>query len=261
MRTCLRSALAALLLPLGGLVAAAETSMAVQVFSCNLKDGATQSDFWEAADQYRTAMGGLNGPGLETINVYALMPFRAAADADFLWLVASPNLNALGTGLTTYYNSESGRGADAAFAEISDCSAGIVLVDNLHQGEVREADYTDQNPEGIYELFGCNLLPGKTAEDLQSATAYWQTQIEKINSKALDEYSAWLWTPFRASGRFDFAWLGFSPDLESSMRGATDYLTSEAGQAADERFASMSRCGSGLWNGYAIFGRNTEAFN
>ena len=260
MKICFCTVLIAVLLCSGGFASAAETSMAVQAFGCNLKDGKGQDDFWEAVDQYRETMDGMDGPGLDAINVYALMPFRAAADVDFLWLVASPNLNEMGRGLATYYSSESGQAADAKFAEISDCESGIVLVDEVHAGEESEVNYEDRAPDGVFEMFGCSLLPGKTHQDNQEAVAFWQEKMKKIRSEALDSYSAWLWTPFRTSGRFDFVWLGVNPDIETMMQGATDYLTSEQGQAADQRFASMSRCSSGVWNGYAIFGRNTDRF-
>ena len=260
MKTCLCTVLAAVLLFSAGLVVAAETSTALQAFGCTLKDGKTQDDFWETADQFREAMESLDGPGLNAINVYALMPFRASADVDFMWLVASPNLNEMGKGLATYYSSEAGQAADAAFFEISDCDSGIALIDTVHEGEESEVNYDDRAPDGVFEMFGCNLLPGKTPEDNAEAVAFWQEQVKQIRSETLDSYSAWLWTPFRTSARFDFVWLGASPDIETMMQGATDYLTSKPGQAAAERFASVSRCSSGLWNGYAIFGRNTDSF-
>lgn len=258
MKTLLHSAIAAVLLTVSGITGAAETSPAVQVFTCNFKEGVTMDHFWDRADRFRRAMSEIQSPGLDTIDVFALMPFRSSANVDLLWLVASPNLNAMGQGLTDYYASEAGRGADAAFAEIADCTSGVALIENVRQAPEGEINAADRDADGTFEVFGCNLLPGKDGNDLDSAVEFWQKQVAKIDSDALDQYGAWLWRPFRASSQFDFIWFGASPDLVTSMQGATDYYTSSAGQAADERFASMSKCSSGLWTGYAIHRRNAD---
>lgn len=103
----------------------------------------------------------------------------------------------------------------------------------------------------ITETFTCEFNAGKDADDLLAAVDYFNKQLDKIGSDAIDQYFAALLFPLRATvptpGYDDYGWIGYWPDLETMGQGLTDYYGSEAGQAADERMAEVAQCRSNTW--------------
>ena len=121
----------------------------------------------------------------------------------------------------------------------------------LFLGAPALADSHDDAGPGITETFTCEFRDGKDGEDLMAAVDFWASQIDRIDSKDLDNYFGALLIPFRATvptpGYDDWGWVGYWESLNAMGRGLTAYLGSEAGQAADARFIEMSECRSNLW--------------
>ena len=119
----------------------------------------------------------------------------------------------------------------------------------LMTGQIAAADTPP-----VIDTFRCNYTAGKGAGDLTNAISFWNQQMDKLESEAMKQYSAWLITPVRSSLPYDFYWLGVSPNFTNWTQGNTDYAMSKEGQAAEERFAKMSRCTSAAWTPEQIFG-------
>jgi len=100
---------------------------------------------------------------------------------------------------------------------------------------------------GIVESFSCNYLAGKDQRDLDKAVKFWQQSVDKINSPTLNSYFATVLQPIRSTTDFDFFWLGANPNLNSWAKSSSDYVNSKEGQAADARFAKMSKCTSNMY--------------
>jgi hypothetical protein len=116
----------------------------------------------------------------------------------------------------------------------------------LNYAQVVQSEEMAETP-AVVESFSCNFIDGKGSKDLDSAVSYWQSQMGKIDSADLKNYFAAIITPVRSSTDADFLWLGATPNLNSFARGTAAYAASDAGQAADARFAKMSRCKSNLF--------------
>ncbi len=106
---------------------------------------------------------------------------------------------------------------------------------------------------GVVETFSCKYIDGKGAKDLDGAIKFWQAQVAKLNSADLNKYFGAVLTPIKGGSDADFFWLGGSPDLNTFARGQSDYASSEQGQAADARFAKMSRCTSNMYFSEQIY--------
>lgn len=107
------------------------------------------------------------------------------------------------------------------------------------------AGHAAESPQ-VTQVFGCNLKDGATMDDFWSGAEFFRGQLGKIDSAALDELSVFVWTPFRATADYDFIWGVNSANLNSLGQGLADYYASEAGQAADARFATFSDCDAGV---------------
>jgi hypothetical protein len=118
----------------------------------------------------------------------------------------------------------------------------------LIQAQVARSDHHEmaETPR-VLQAYSCNYAKGKGPKDLASAVSFWQSQMDKIDSKDMKNYFCATLTPISANSDADFFWLGGSPNLNSFARGGEAYSSSEAGQAADARFDKMSSCKSNLF--------------
>lgn len=97
------------------------------------------------------------------------------------------------------------------------------------------------------EVFVCKLKEGKTMADLKKVIADWKQMVVKLKSG--DKYQAWLLTPLAADDLGDIVWVGDMPDEGALAAVNTEYRTSEAGQAQDQKFNSVITCKSrSIWN-------------
>jgi len=105
----------------------------------------------------------------------------------------------------------------------------------------------------VIETFACEFNDGRGTADLQAAERFWNTQVDALDSPALDSYFAAILTPYRATTGKDFYWVGASPNLNVLAAGGYDYLTSPERQAAEARFASLADCESNTYLSEQIF--------
>ncbi len=118
------------------------------------------------------------------------------------------------------------------------CASAISLADS-HSSEA------ELGP--IAETFTCNFAGGKDADDLWAGVEFFNKQVDKIDSKDLNDYFAAILFPLRATMPGDYGWIGYWPTLNAMGRGLEAYLADSGGQAADKRFAAMSDCKSNTW--------------
>jgi hypothetical protein len=97
----------------------------------------------------------------------------------------------------------------------------------------------------VVEGFVCDLKPGKTMADFDKATAFWNTQMDKIAGG--DQYFAVVMTPIRANPPGDLIWLGSYGNLNDWAKNEAAYEASAEGRAAEEGFDKVAKCRSGLW--------------
>ncbi len=105
----------------------------------------------------------------------------------------------------------------------------------------------------VVETYSCHYIDGKGAKDLDSAVEFWQSQLKKIDSADLNKYFGAVLMPIKGGTDADFFWLGGSPNLNVYARGQNDYNRSSEGQAADARFAKMSKCTSNMYFSEQIY--------
>ena len=97
------------------------------------------------------------------------------------------------------------------------------------------------------KVFVCKLKEGKTMADLKKVIADWKQMVVKLQGG--DKYQAWLLPPMAADDLADIVWVGEMPDEAALAAVNTDYRTSEAGQAQDQKFSSVITCKSrSVWN-------------
>ena len=252
MKNVFRLTLLSLLLAAGSL-RAAETSSppVVQVFGCSLHESASYDSVWSVMD----ILGGsvsedtMNDPAF---GIFLWTPFRGVSDLDFIFGVINSNLAAMGQGLAEYLSSPTSQIVSARLASIADCGSGIMFTEPAADGEVGMT--ADREVDALVEAFACRYREDADADDRADAVKYYQGQMEKLGSAALDKYGANIWTPYRGGpGTADFYWIGTYPDLATWVQGETDYVTSKEGAAADARFNDMSQCNSSLWAGYWVY--------
>ena len=89
------------------------------------------------------------------------------------------------------------------------------------------------------EIYACNFLDGKDADDLDRVIAKWNTWMDENNSP---EYSAFLLTPIFHSDQitFDIAWVGLNPDGATMGAGMEFWLTQ--GKEMREEFFKVLDC-------------------
>jgi hypothetical protein len=102
----------------------------------------------------------------------------------------------------------------------------------------------------VIEGFVCNLNAGKTMADFDKATAFWNSQMDKIPGG--DAYFAVVMTPLRANPPGDLIWLGSYGNLNDWAKNEAAYEASAEGQAAEAGFDKVAKCRSGLWFSQAL---------
>ncbi len=241
-----------LLVSWGGLLQAAEPPPAqvVQIFACNLAEGQTGDNVWALMDALR-ANNEAQARGPES-GLFVWVPYRGPAEYDFVLGVMSKDLNTMAADSLAYANSPGAAAIGQRFQTLESCVSGIVMSEQISDGPISMTG-GDRVADAVVETFSCKLNEGADMDDVDSAVKFWQGQVEKINSSALNDYLAYLWTPFRGNtGASDFVWVGNAADLTAWAQGASDYASSAAGQAADERFAAITTCSNQMWMGYWV---------
>lgn len=109
------------------------------------------------------------------------------------------------------------------------------------------ADAHTKDTGPVMETFRCTFHDGKGPDDLWKAAAFFNEQVDKLDSEALDSYFAAVLMPLRASMDGDYGWIGQWPSLRTMAEGLNTYMGSSPGNAADARFAQVSDCEANTW--------------
>ena len=237
---------------LAGAAKAAEEASAgvVQVFGCHLQEGKTPDNVWGLMDAL-AAPGDGAGPTDPAFGLFLWAPYRGATEYDFVFGVLNSDLEAMAAASTSYANSARGRADNRIWADtVSSCDSAIMTSTQLADGSIgMEAG---RSVDAVVETFSCAINDGSDMDDVDSALSYWQAQLPKIESTALNDYEAYKWTPIRGGTGSDFIFVGNAASLQSWATGTSDYDSSSEGQAADERFFNHSSCTNQMWMGYWI---------
>jgi hypothetical protein len=248
MKRLITTALTLLVFATGAAFAAPPPGQVVQIFGCTLSDGQTQDDVWALADAFAANAATMNNPD-DASGLFLWMPYRGATPYDFAFGVLSGDLNSMAAGSAAYQASDGAAAIGARFQAMDGCDSAIMMSDQISEGKIGMTA-GDRIPDAVVETFSCNINDGSDVDDWNGAVKFYQDQVRKINSAALNQYQAYQWTPFRGGTGADIVWVGNSPDLKTWAQGETDYANSAAGQAADDRFAKVSTCTNNLWMGY-----------
>jgi hypothetical protein len=250
MKTRITTGFAVLALVAGAAHAEPQPSRVVQAFACNLSDGQTSEDVWALMDALRANAETMDSPDPAN-GLFLWLPYRGATPYDFLVGVISSDLNAMAAGSMAFQASPGVADIRARFQKMAGCDSGILISDQLSDGKIGMTG-GDRVPDAAVETFRCNFKDGSDMDDWNDAVKFWQEQIPKLNSAAVNEYEAYQWTPLRGGTGADVFWVGNSTDLASWAQSTSDYEASEAGREANERFQEVSTCTSQMWMGYWI---------
>lgn len=226
----------------------------LQLFTCSFAPGKTAENVWQVLEMARETSGPYDesdpaaDPGF---GLFVWFPYRGSTGYDFVWGLTHTDLDAMMRGQMDWIAEGNQALMGPRFEALGDCNATISMTEQIKAGELGIGE--DRQLDAMVETFACTLTDGADMDDVRSATDFWSAQIDRIDSPQLDRYQANLVMPLRGqTGEWDFGWLGTSPDPMTWAEGLTDYLSSREGQAADDRFARISRCNSALWAGYWV---------
>ncbi|MEQ8859308.1 MAG: hypothetical protein RIC56_11740 [Pseudomonadales bacterium] len=99
----------------------------------------------------------------------------------------------------------------------------------------------------VMETFRCDFHEGKGPDDIWASAEFFNQQVDKMNSEALNSYFAAVLLPFRASMEGDYGWIGEWPSLRTMARGLQDYYASPLSAAVEKRFAEVADCRANTW--------------
>ena len=232
----------------GAAFAAPPPGQVVQIFGCTLSEGQTQDNVWALADALAANSATQNNPD-DAFGMFVWIPYRGATPYDFAFGVLSSDLNAMAAGSMAYQASAGSAAIGARFQTLAGCDSAIMMSDQITEGKIGMTP-GDRVPDAVVETFSCDINDGSDMDDWNGAVKFYQDQVGKIKSAALNQNQAYQWTPFRGGTGADIVWVGNSPNLTTWAQGETDYANSAAGQAADDRFAKVSTCTNNLWMGY-----------
>ena len=248
MKTLIATAFAVLAFAATTVQAAPPPGQVVQIFGCTLNEDQNQDTIWALTDALRANSATQENPDA-AFGMFVWIPYRGATPYDFAFGVLSSDLNSMAAGSVAYQASAGSAAIGARFQTLAGCDSAIMTSDQISEGEIGMTA-GDRIPDAVVETFSCDINDGSDMDDWDSAVKFYQAQVKKIDSAALNDYQAYQWTPFRGGTGADMVWVGNSPDLTTWAQGETDYANSAAGAAADERFADVSTCTNNLWMGY-----------
>ena len=246
------TAIASSLIFLAGMAQAAEAPPAgiVQVFGCHLQDGKTADNIWGLMDAL-AAPGDGAGPEDPAFGLFVWAPYRGATEYDFIFGVLNSDLKTMAAGSTAYGGSAKGQADGRLWANtVTGCDSAIMASTQLTDGSIGMT--ADRSVDAVVETFSCTINDGSDMDDVDAALKFWQGQLPKIGSSALDDYEAYKWTPIRGGTGSDFVFVGNAASLEAWAAGVEAYDGSSEGQAADARFFRHSSCMNQLWMGYWV---------
>ena len=223
------------------------TTGVVQVFGCSLHEGRTMIDAREILRDMAANAASVENPDPRW-GMFVWLPARGTSEADFILGVINSDLRTMSAGVAAYGQSEAGQALTERMRATADCGSAIMSSEQIADGTIGMT--ADMEMDSVVETFACDINSGSDMDDIDKAVAFWQAQMEAIDSEALDSYEAYMWRSIRGGFGNDFYWVGNSANLETWGNGLQDYMDSEQGQKAQARFDQHSTCTSNVWAGY-----------
>ncbi len=224
------------------------TTGVVQAFGCSLNDGRTMADARSVLGELAQNAAANENPD-PRFGLFAWRPLRGGTDFDFVFGALNVDVKTAAAGIEAFEASPEGQALRDRFDATADCVSGIFESEQIADGTIGMTG-GDATLDAIVETFSCQINDGSDMADVDAAVKYWQAQVAKIESQALDAYEAYVWKPIRGGTGADLIWVGNAASMEAWAAGLADYNGSAAGQAADARFFKHSTCTSNLYQGY-----------
>ena len=164
----------------------------VELLACNYADGKGSADLDAVVDAWNEWM---DDKKVDDYAAWTLSPYYFGAEQDFdlIWLGASSDGNALGSG-THMWLTEGGEHA-AAFADVLDCMAHIGMSSALYKAPA------DGTPEGmVISMMNCDMNEGTRYSDVRSAELAWAEYMTEQGSQA----GTFHWFPVYGGGDQDY---------------------------------------------------------
>ena len=97
----------------------------------------------------------------------------------------------------------------------------------------------------IVDVFGCNLIEGRTMADFDRAATAWADQSDRVPANA--GYFAAVLKPFRGAAPYDVVWVGSSPDMDDWAKAGAAGMGSAEERAALAGIDAAVSCESALF--------------
>lgn len=219
----------------------AETPGVVQLNSCNLAEGKTGKDVDNAITFWQEQMATLGGGDYFGA---ILTPVISSLPADFIWLGATPNMNAWASGGAAYAASKEGQAANARLAKVGSCSASLNYSTQVYMGMPANPD--DSN--GFIEGYGCTLKDGKTGANVRALEENYTAAVKELGVPM----NVFRFNPIVSNGEIDLIYLAVHDDRAAFGANTTAIGTNPTALAAFQNFAQVMDCGSSLFSSRII---------
>ncbi len=98
----------------------------------------------------------------------------------------------------------------------------------------------------VREYYACNLLPGKTMNDVMAIRDALVKEIEKTGNADLSNRVSLLWTPLKTNGDLDFLWFDMHASIEAMGRAEQAFDASGGSARINAMAANVVDCASGI---------------
>jgi len=226
----------------------ADTGEVVELFACHLKEGKTMADFDAAAAAWKKDVE--NVAAAKNYFAAVMVPFRAKAEYDLVWIGSNPNLNdwAASAGWT---RTAAGQVSQDRFDKVAICDSGLHFSTTLYEAI---AEGKPGDPPAALEGYGCTLNKGKTMADVTAAEKTWIAAVNALKAKTPDlaKFSTYRYAPLLADTGYDLIYLSVNHDLAAYAATESAWAASAEGSKADAAIAEAETCKSGLWLGHIV---------
>lgn len=192
----------------------------VELFACSYREGRDSSDLNDVIERWN-AYADDNDVDDYAAWVLTKQFYTPTQEFDLIWMGAYSDFNAMGTGMDMY--GESGGEIGAAFAEVIDCPAHVMLSSAMYKAP------TDGTPEsGVITMMDCELNEGSRYSDIKGAELKW---AEHITANG-DTSGYWHWFPTFGGGDSEFDYKVVSAFTNYAELGsAMEYFANGGGRA------------------------------
>lgn len=165
----------------------------VELFACTYREDKDSSDLDDVIERWNAYVDDQN---IDSYAAWILTKqFNTDAQAfDLLWMGAYTDFNAMGTGMDMY--GESGGEIGAAFAEVIDCPAHLLLSSAMYKAP--DGGTTPEN--SVITMMDCELNEGSRYSDIKGAELKWAEYLAENGHAG----GFWHWFPTFGGGDAEF---------------------------------------------------------